>query len=66
MDNRQLLPDEFRQILEAMLDADHEAMGGLTVHTGTHPIMGEITVVSSSNQDAVLISNCSEIGRCLV
>ena len=38
-----------------MPDADHEAMGSLTVHTGTHPIMGEIVVVSSSTKDAVLI-----------
>jgi hypothetical protein len=55
MDNRQLLPDEFVQILEAMPDADHEAMGSLTVHTGTHPDLGEIVIVSSSKQDAVLI-----------
>ena len=54
MDNRALLPEEFVQILEATPDADHEAMGSLTVHTGIHPTMGEITVVSNK-QDAVLI-----------
>ena len=30
-------------------------MGSLTVHTGTHPIMGEIVIVGSSTKDAVLI-----------
>ena len=55
MDNRRLLPEEFIQLLEAMPDADHEAMGGLTVHTGTHPSIGEIVIVSSREQDAVLI-----------
>ena len=57
MDNRALLPEEFVQILEAMPDADHEAIGSLTVHTGTHPTMGEITVVSNK-QDAVLVHGC--------
>lgn len=60
MVNRRLLPDEFIRILEAMPDADHEAMGSLTVHTGNHPIMGEVTIVSSSSQDAVLIHSSSE------
>lgn len=55
LDSRQLLPDEFIQIIEAMQDADHEDMGTLTVHTGTHPIMGEIVIVSSPTKDAVLI-----------
>ena len=55
MDSRALLQDEFIQILEAMPDADHEAMGSLTVHTGTHPTMGEIVIVSSNTKDAVLI-----------
>lgn len=54
MDNRALLPEEFVQIFEAMPDANHEAMGSLTVHTGIHPTMGEITIVSNK-QDAVLI-----------
>lgn len=55
MDNRQLLPEDFRELVEAMQDATHEDMGGLTVHTGTHPRMGEIVIVSSSDQDAVLV-----------
>ena len=55
MDNRMLLPEEFRQLVEEMQDATHEDMGGLTVHTGTHPQMGEIVIVSSREQDAVLI-----------
>lgn len=55
MDSRQLLQEEFIQLLEAMPDADHEAMGRLTVHTGTHPSIGEIIIVSSREQDAVLI-----------
>jgi hypothetical protein len=61
LDNRRLLPDEFIQILEAMPDADHEAMGTLTVHTGTHPIMGDLVIVSSSNKDAVLVHGVSEL-----
>jgi hypothetical protein len=59
MDNRQLLPDEYIEILEAMPDATHEEMGGLTVHTGTHPQIGEIVIVSSREQDAVLIHSGS-------
>ena len=55
LDNRMLLPDEFIQIIEAMKDADHEDMGTLTVHTGTHPTMGSVVIVSSSTKDAVLI-----------
>ena len=55
MDNRRLLPDEFREMVEVMQDAAHEEMGLLTVHTGTHPEMGEIVIVTSSDQDAVLI-----------
>lgn len=61
LDSRQLTPDEFIQILEAMPDADHEAMGSLTVHTGNHRIMGAIVIVSSSSQDAVSIHNSSEL-----
>ena len=55
MDSRQPLPDEFRQIVEMIEDADHEDMGGLTVHSGTHPQLGEIVVVVNREQDAVLI-----------
>ena len=61
LDNRRLLPDEFIQIVEAMQDADHEEMGTLTVHTGTHPIMGDLVIVSSSNKDAVLVHGVSEL-----
>ena len=55
MDKRQLLPDEFRELVEAMQDATHENVGTLTDHTGTHPDIGEIIIVSGSDQDAVLI-----------
>ena len=55
MDSRRLLPEEFREMVEAMQDATHEDFGLLTVHTGIHPTMGEIVIVTSSNQDAVLI-----------
>ena len=61
LDNRRLLPEEFIQIVEAMKDADHEEMGALTVHTGTHPVMGDIVIVSSSNKDAVLVHGVSEL-----
>jgi hypothetical protein len=30
-------------------------MGTLTVHTWTHPIMGEIVIVTSTAKDAVLV-----------
>jgi hypothetical protein len=53
MGNRQLLVEEFREMVEVLQDASHEKMGELTVHTGIHPEMGEI--VTSSDQDAVLI-----------
>ncbi len=55
MDNRQLPPWEFRELVESMQDATHEDMGTLTVHTGVHPEMGEICIVTSREQDAVLI-----------
>jgi hypothetical protein len=55
MDNRQLHPEEFREMVEAMQDATHEDMGGLTVHSGNHPQMGEIVIVANREQDAVLI-----------
>ena len=32
-----------------------EQMGSLMVHTGTHPVMGEIVIVASQEQDSVLI-----------
>jgi hypothetical protein len=59
MDNRQLYPDEFREMVESIQDADHEVMGTLTVHTGIHPQMGEIVIVASREQDAVLIHGFS-------
>ncbi len=55
MDSRRLLPDEFREMVEVMKDADHEDMGGLTIHSGIHPHLGEIVIVVSREQDAVLI-----------
>ena len=55
MDNRQLPPWEFREMVEAMQEATHEDMGTLTVHTGVHPEMGEIVTVASREQYAVLI-----------
>ena len=55
MDNRMLYPEEFIEMIEAMSDATHEEMGTLTVHTGTHPSMGEITIVSSREKDAGII-----------
>ncbi len=55
MDNRKLTPWEFRELVEAMSDASHEQMGTLTVHTGMHPKMGEIVIVTSREKDAVLI-----------
>ena len=55
MDNRQLLPQEFRELVEALRDADHEEMGSLTVHSGFHPQLGEIVIVAGREQDAVLI-----------
>ena len=42
-------------MVEVLQDASHEKMGGLTVHTGIHPEMGEIVIVTSSDQDSVLI-----------
>ena len=55
MDNRQLPPWEFREPVEAMQDATHEDMGALTVHPGMHPVMGEIVILASREQDGVLI-----------
>lgn len=55
MDNRQLLRSDCTRILYEMKDATHEKMGTLMVHTGHHPVMGEIVIVASREQDAVLI-----------
>ena len=48
-----LHPEELREMVGAMLEATHEEMGSLTVHTGTHPLMGEITIVVSREQVGV-------------
>jgi hypothetical protein len=55
MDTRQLLPEEFSDLVEAMKDASHEVMGSLTVHSGEHPQFGEIIIVASREKDTVLI-----------
>lgn len=55
MDSRQLLQDEFRDLVEAMQEASHEIMGSLTVHMGVHPELGELVIVASQTADAVLI-----------
>jgi hypothetical protein len=60
MDNRQLLLEDFIEMVDAMRDATHEVMGTLTVHTGTHPEMGEIVIVASQDNDAVLIHGFSD------
>jgi len=57
MDTRQLLPEEFRELVEAILDTSHEVMGSLTVHSGEHPQLGEIIIVASREKDVVLIYN---------
>jgi hypothetical protein len=36
MDNRQLLVEEFIEMVEVLQDASHEKMGGLTVHPYGH------------------------------
>ena len=56
MDSRKIFLDECMKILAEMQDADHEVMGALTVHSGTHPQMGEIVIVANPEKDAVLIS----------
>ena len=55
IDNRQLLQSDCTRILSEMREATHEQMGSLMVHTGTHPVMGEIVIVASQEQDSVLI-----------
>tara|TARA_R110002072_G_scaffold277623_1_gene439354 strand:+ start:224 stop:358 length:135 start_codon:yes stop_codon:yes gene_type:complete len=42
-------------MVEVIEDAAHEDLGGLTVHSGTHPQMGEIVIVANTEQEAVLI-----------
>jgi hypothetical protein len=55
MDSRQLLPEECMNLLETIQNADHEIMGSLTIHSGTHPQLGDIVIVASKENDAVLI-----------
>ena len=55
MDNRLILPAECISILAEMIEVDHEQIGALMVHTGTHPVMGEIVIVANKETDAVLI-----------
>jgi hypothetical protein len=38
-----------------MIEVDHEPIGALMVHTGTHPVKGEIVIVTNKETDAVLI-----------
>jgi hypothetical protein len=55
IDNRMLLQADCMQILSELREATHEQMGSLMVHTGTHPVMGEIVTVASQEKDSVLI-----------
>ncbi len=55
MDSRQLLRDKSKGMVEVIEDAAHEDLGGLTVHSGTHPQMGEIVIVANTEQEAILI-----------
>ena len=55
IDNRQLRQSDCTRIPSEMREATHEQMGSLMVHTGTHPVMGEIVIVASQEQDSVLI-----------
>jgi hypothetical protein len=41
---------EDRGRYESAEDAAHEGMGGLTVHPGTHPHMGQIVIVANREQ----------------
>ena len=41
--------------LSVIEDAAHEDLGGLTVHSGTHPQMGEIVIVANTEQESILI-----------
>jgi hypothetical protein len=47
IDNRMLLQADCMQILSELREATHEQMVSLMVHTGTHPVMGEIVTVAS-------------------
>ncbi|MFT6909379.1 MAG: hypothetical protein ACJAS1_006095 [Oleiphilaceae bacterium] len=40
MDSRKLIGEDCMKILAEMPDADHEVLGSMTVHMGTHPKMG--------------------------
>ena len=55
INNRQLLQSDCTRILSELREATHEQFGSLVVHTGTHPVMGEIVIVASREQDSVLI-----------
>ena len=55
IDNRQLLQSDCTRILSELRETTHEQMGSLTVHAGTHPVLGEIVIVVSQEQDSVLI-----------
>ena len=59
MDSRKLIGEECMKILAEMPDADHEIMGSMTVHMGTHPKMGELVIVATEH-DVVLIHGSSE------
>jgi hypothetical protein len=61
LDNRQLLRDECTRILPEMQGVTHETMGSLMVHTGTHPVMGDIVIVASKEQDSVLIHGWNDL-----
>ena len=50
VDNRMLLQADCMQMLSELREATHEQMGSLMVHTGTHPVMGEIVIVASRSK----------------
>ena len=55
MDSRKLLSGEFREMFDVIEDAVHEEMGGPTVHTGTHPLMGHpLSAISRLSSDLAL------------
>jgi hypothetical protein len=57
MDSRRLHLEEYFEILEAMPSAEKSAMGkSMDVYQGRHPELGEITLVCSLGEDAVLIT----------
>jgi len=55
LDQRVLTPNEFKQIVAEMCEVDQDAIAGLTVHQGIHPLMGEILIVSGRKRDALLM-----------